>query len=104
MPLLVIIAAITAIPAVYQGRWSLARPPCAAEDTEGVMIGPYAIDLYEAHGSVMQVSEGAKGASAKVAFTREARNWTEGVRFRIPGKDQMELRAVGTTRIYWRCS
>ncbi|WCT73598.1 hypothetical protein PQ455_18635 [Sphingomonas naphthae] len=99
-----LVAPLTAIPEIYQGHWTTDRAACGGEDTQGVHIEPLAITFYEARGVVRHVSQGSKGASARVDFTGEGKSWNEGVRFRPLPKGDLELTALGRTQTLARCS
>ena len=91
------------IPVVCQGHWTTDLSACGSEDTNGVDIEPQAVTFYEARGTVLHASEGAKGASARVSFVGEGRSWEERIRLRILPEDRLELRALGRTQTFQHC-
>jgi len=92
------------IPSLYHGQWTTDAAACGGEDTNGVHIGASTIEFYEARGVVKSASQGAKGASARVDFRGEGRNWSEAIRLRPVGTKKLELTALGHTAIYDRCA
>jgi hypothetical protein len=73
------------------------------EDTRGVHVDARSISFYEAKGAVRSAFEGAKGASADIAFQGEGRSWEEQVRLRPLPQGRLELLALGRTEVLERC-